>query len=240
MHPVADRPRPLFARAGTLYRRGRSQLKSRCWLQRGRCLRKKTAMSTQSLVLIVVFALVLFWAVGAYNRLVRLKNLIANAFGQIDVQLKRRYDLIPNLVEAARKYLQHERETLEAVIAARNQARAASDAARSRPSHAPEVLALAAAEQTLGSNLGRLFALAEAYPELKADDTIRELSEELTSTENKLAFARQAYNDCVLDYNNAQAQFPPVLIARLFGFVPSAMLQSTENSVERQAVRVQM
>jgi LemA protein len=197
-------------------------------------------MSTQSLVLTVLFALLLFWAVGAYNRLVRLKNLIANAFGQIDVQLKRRYDLIPNLVEAAKKYLLHERETLEAVIAARNQARAASDAARSRPAHAPEVMALAVAEQALDGSLGRLFALAEAYPELKADETIRELSEELTSTENKVAFARQAYNDCVLDYNNAQAQFPAVLIARLFGFAPSAMLQSTENPAERQAVRVQM
>lgn len=197
-------------------------------------------MSTQSLVLIAVFALLLFWAVGAYNRLVRLKNVIANAFGQIDVQLKRRYDLIPNLVEAAKKYLLHERETLEAVIAARNQARAASDAARSRPTHAPEVLALASAEQVLTGSLERLFALTEAYPELKADQTIRELGEELTSTENKVAFARQAYNDCVLDYNNAQAQFPTLLVARLFGFASAAMLRATESAVERQAVRIQM
>ncbi|WP_096671337.1 LemA family protein [Polaromonas sp. AET17H-212] len=197
-------------------------------------------MSTQSLVLIVVFALLLFWAVGAYNRLVRLKNTIANAFGQIDVQFKRRYDLIPNLVEAAKKYLLHERETLEAVIAARNQARSASDAARSHPTRAPEVLALAAAEEALSGSLGRLFALAEAYPELKADDTIRELSEELTSTENKVAFARQAYNDAVLDYNNAQAQFPALLIARLFGFAASAMLRATETPAERDAVRIQM
>lgn len=197
-------------------------------------------MSTQSLVSIVVFALLLFWAVGAYNRLVRLKNTIANAFGQIDVQLKRRYDLIPNLVEVAKKYLLHERETLEAVIAARNQARSASDAARSHPTRAPEVLALAAAEEALSGSLGRLFALAEAYPELKADDTIRELSEELTSTENKVAFARQAYNDAVLDYNNAQAQFPALLIARLFGFAASAMLRATETPAEREAVRIQM
>ena len=196
-------------------------------------------MSTQSLVLIAVCAVLLFWAVGAYNRLIRLKNIIVNAFGQIDVQLKRRYDLIPNLVEAAKKYLLHERETLEAVIAARNQARSASDAARNRPTHAPEVLALAAAEQALGSSLGRLFAVAEAYPELKADATIRELSEELTSTENKIAFARQAYNDSVLDYNTAQAQFPTLLIARVFGFAPSAILQATESPVERQAVRIQ-
>ena len=197
-------------------------------------------MSTQSLVLIAAFALVLFWAVGAYNRLIRLKNVIANAFGQIDVQLKRRYDLIPNLVDAAKKYLLHERETLEAVIAARNLARAASDAARSRPTHAPEVLALAAAEQALGSSLARLFAVAEAYPELKADAAIRELSEELTSTENKIAFARQAYNDSVLDYNTAQAQFPALLIARLFGFAPSAILQATESAAERQAVHIQI
>ena len=197
-------------------------------------------MSLQTIVSLTLLAMLVFWAVGAYNRLVRLKNSMANAFGQIDVQLKRRYDLIPNLVEAAKKYLQHEQETLEAVIAARNQARSASDRVASRPGQADAVIALAAAEQTLGGSLGRLFALAEAYPDLKADQTIRELSEELTSTENKVGFARQAYNDAVLDYNNAQGQFPALLIARLFGFVPSAMLQATENAVERQAIRIQM
>ena len=197
-------------------------------------------MSFQTMVYITLLALAVVWAVGAYNRLVRLKNSMANAFGQIDVQLKRRYDLIPNLVEAAKKYLQHEQETLEAVIAARNQARSASDRVASRPGQADAVIALAAAEQTLGGSLGRLFALAEAYPDLKADQTIRELSEELTSTENKVGFARQAYNDAVLDYNNAQGQFPALLVARMFGFVPSAMLQATENAVERQAVRIKM
>ena len=197
-------------------------------------------MSFQTMVYITLLALAVFWVVGAYNRLVRLKNGIANAFGQIDVQLKRRYDLIPNLVEAAKKYLQHEQETLEAVIAARNQARSASDRVASRLGQADAVIALAAAEQTLGGSLGRLFALAEAYPDLKADQTIRELSEELTSTENKVGFARQAYNDAVLDYNNAQGQFPALLVARMFGFVPSAMLQATENAVERQAVRIKM
>lgn len=197
-------------------------------------------MSFQTMVYITLLALAVVWAVGAYNRLVRLKNSMANAFGQIDVQLKRRYDLIPNLVEAAKKYLQHEQETLEAVISARNRARSASDRVASRPGQADAVVALAAAEQTLGGSLGRLFALAEAYPDLKADKTIRELSEELTSTENKVGFARQAYNDAVLDYNNAQGQFPALLIARLFGFVPSAMLQATENAVERQAIRIQM
>ncbi|MFZ3140595.1 LemA family protein [Polaromonas sp.] len=197
-------------------------------------------MSLQTIVLFTLLAMLIFWAVGAYNRLVRLKNIIANAFGQIDVQLKRRYDLIPNLVEAAKKYLQHEQATLEAVIAARNQARSASDTVRSRPGKADAVIALAAAEQTLDSSLGRLFALAEAYPDLKADQTIRELSEELTSTENKVGFARQAYNDAVLDYNNAQGQFPALLIARVFGFAPSAMLKATESAAERQAVRIQM
>ena len=196
-------------------------------------------MPPNSLIAITLIALLVFWAVGAYNRLVRLKNTIANAFGQIDVQLKRRYDLIPNLVDVARKYLQHEQATLEAVINARNQARAASDVARSRPANALAVTTLAAAEQALGSSLGNLFALAEAYPDLKADQTIRELSEELTSTENKVSFARQAFNDAVLDYNNAQGQFPAVLVARVFSFAPSAMLQATESPAERQAVRVQ-
>ena len=196
-------------------------------------------MSPNNLIYIALAALLVFWAVGAYNRLIRLKNTIANAFGQIDVQLKRRYDLIPNLVEAARKYLQHEQATLEAVINARNQARAASDVVRSLPANALAVTTLAAAEQALGGSLGHLFAVAEAYPDLKADQTIRELSEELTSTENKVSFARQAFNDAVLDYNNAQGQFPAVLIARMFSFAPSAMLQATESPAERQAVRVQ-
>ena len=197
-------------------------------------------MSSSNLVFLVMAAVLIFWAVGAYNRLVRLKNVIANAFGQIDVQLKRRYDLIPNLVEAAKKYLQHEQVTLEAVISARNQARSASDAARNRPGRAEAVMALAIAEQTLDGSLGRLFALAEAYPDLKADQTIRELSEELTSTENKVGFARQAFNDAVLDYNNAQSQFPALVIARTFGFAPSAMLQATQSPAERQAIRIRL
>ena len=197
-------------------------------------------MTSIQWISIAVLASLIFWSVGAYNRLVRLKNIIANAFGQIDVQLKRRYELIPNLVEAARKYLSHERETLEAVIAARNQAKSASDVARSRPSNALAVSTLAVAEQALSSSLGQLFALSEAYPELKADQTIRELSEELTSTENKVTFARQAFNDAVLDYNNAQGQFPAVLVARLFSFAPSAMLQATESAEERKTVRIAM
>ena len=197
-------------------------------------------MTATQLISIAVLAVLVFWAVGAYNRLIRLKNTIANAFSQIDVQLKRRYDLIPNLVEAAKKYLSHERETLEAVITARNQAKSASDSARARPTNALAVTTLAVAEQALSSSLGQLFALNEAYPELKADETIRDLSEELTSTENKVGFARQAFNDAVLDYNNAQGQFPAVLVARLFSFAPSAMLQATESAEERKTVRIAM
>ena len=197
-------------------------------------------MSMLTIVCLILLAVLVFWAVGAYNRLVRLKNTISNAFGQIDVQFKRRYDLIPNLVEAASKYLQHEQATLEAVINARNQARSASDAVRSRPGKAEAVIALAAAEQALDGSLGHLFALAEAYPDLKADQTIRDLSEELTSTENKVGFARQAYNDAVLDYNNAQAQFPALLLSSIFGFEPFPMLRATESAVERQAVRIKL
>ena len=197
-------------------------------------------MTQNQMIYIAVLAVLVFWAVGAYNRLVRLKNTIANAFGQIDAQLKRRYDLIPNLVEAAKKYLSHERETLDSVITARNQAKSASDSVRRRPANALAVTTLAIAEQTLSSSLGQLFALNEAYPELQADQTIRELSEELTSTENKVTFARQAFNDAVLDYNHAQGQFPALVIAKLFSFVPAAMLQATESEQERKAVRIAM
>lgn len=197
-------------------------------------------MSTTQIVSWIVLAILVFWGVGAYNRLVRLRNVIANSFAQIDVQLKRRYDLIPNLVEVARKYAAHERETLEAVTAARNQAKAAADVARARPAAAGAVTSLAMAEQVLGGAMGRLMALVEAYPELKADQTLRELSEELTSTENKVAFSRQLFNDATLDYNNAAQQFPTNLMASLFGFREGAMLQSTTSDAERAAVRVQL
>ena len=196
-------------------------------------------MSTTQIVTLAVIAVLLFWAVGAYNRLVRLRNAIGNAFAQIDVQLKRRYDLIPNLVETAKKYLEHERETLEAVTAARNQARAAADVARGRPSDAGAMKSLGVAEQVLSGAMGRLMALVEAYPELKADQTLRELSEELTSTENKVAFSRQLFNDATLDYNNAAQQFPTSVLAGLFGFREAAMLQATTSDAERATVRVQ-
>lgn len=197
-------------------------------------------MTPTQIISLAMTALLIFWAVGAYNRLVRLTNTIANAFGQIDVQLKRRYDLIPNLVQACKKYLSHERETMEAVISARNQAKAASDAVRSRPASALAVTTLAAAEQALTSSLGSLFAFNEAYPELKADQTIRELSEALTSTDNQVMFARQAFNDAVLDYNQAQGQFPAVLIATTFRFAPAAMWQAVDNDDQRTDLRIWM
>jgi LemA protein len=200
-------------------------------------------MSITSIVLLCIAAVAVFWAVGAYNRLIRLKNTISNAFGQIDVQLKRRYDLIPNLVETAKKYLSHEHDTLQSVIAARGQASAAAAAVRAQPANASAVGALGMAEQVLGNSLGQLFgrlnAVAESYPELKADQVIRDLSEELTSTENKVGFARQAYNDAVLDFNNGAEQFPAVIVARIFGFVPAAMLQATGSAQERETLRVQ-
>ena len=196
-------------------------------------------MSVTLWISLAVGLLVFFWAVGAYNRLVRLRNAIANAFGQIDVQLKRRYDLIPHLVEVAGKYLAHEAQTLQAVTAARNQARAAEQTAAVNPLSAGALGALAGAEQMLGGALGRLFAVVEAYPELKADQTMRELSEELASTENRIGFARQAYNDHVLEFNDAAAQFPTLIVARLFNFLVQPMLASTTSEVERQPVRVQ-
>jgi LemA protein len=197
-------------------------------------------MSVSLWVFLAVGLVLFFWAVGAYNRLVRLKNAIANAFGQIDVQLKRRYDLIPNLVEVARRYLAHEAQTLEAVIAARNQARTAEQTAAGNPLNAGALGALAGAEQLLGGALGKLFAVVEDYPDLKADQNMRELSEELTSTENRVGFARQAYNDHVLEFNDAAAQFPTLVIARLFGFLPQTMLASTTSEAERETLRIQM
>jgi LemA protein len=195
-------------------------------------------MSMTTWVVIGVLAVVGLWAVAVYNRLVELRNRIANAFGQIDVQLKRRYDLIPNLVEVARGYLQHEAATLEAVIKARGQAQGAAAVARAAPTNVGAVGALAVAEGVLGGSLGRLMAVAEAYPELKADATMQSLSEELASTENRLGFARQAFNDQALDFNNAAQQFPALIVARLLGFAPAPMLESTRSDEERSAPQV--
>jgi LemA protein len=172
-----------------------------------------------------------------YNRLVGLRNRFNNAFAQIDVQLKRRYDLIPNLVETARGYLKHERQTLEAVIAARNSAVAASSRAAQDPSNAGAVKALSGAESALAGTLSRLFAVAEAYPDLKANQTMAGLMEELTSTENKVSFARQSYNDSVMTYNTARETFPSNLVAGAFNF-NAAELFVLENAAEREAPKV--
>jgi LemA protein len=193
-------------------------------------------MSTTQLVTIAVIVILGFWMLGAYNRLVRHRNEIGNAFAQIDVQLKRRHDLIPTLVEVARKYVQHERDTLEAVIAARNGARSAGDAAAAKPADAQRIGALAAAEGSLAGALKQLAVVVEAYPALKADATLNQLSEELGHTENRIAFARQAFNDAVLDYNNAAQQVPTSLVAGIFGFRAAAALQATE--VERAVPKV--
>ena len=187
------------------------------------------------IVLVLVLVALLTWGVRVYNRLVELRNRIANAFGQIDVQLKRRHDLVPNLVEVARGYMAHEAATLEAVIRARGVAQTATDAARAQPTHAASIGALAAAEGSLMGSLGRLMVVAEDYPELKADASMRALNEELASTENRLGFARQAYNDQVLDFNNEATQFPGLIVAGLFAFAPSAMLESTVSEDERAA-----
>lgn len=196
-------------------------------------------MNVSSLVIIAVGVLVFLWGVGAFNRLVRLRNEIANAFAMIDVQLKRRHDLIPNLVEVARKYLEHERETLERVTAARAQAMAACDLVRTKPNDAGRLQSLSMAESSLAGALARFQAVVEAYPELKADGQLNELNEELRHTENKVAFARQFFNDVTLNYNNAVQQFPANAVAGVFGFVPGAMLVSTNSEAEREPVRVQ-
>jgi LemA protein len=182
--------------------------------------------------LLLVLAVVA-WAVMAYNRLVVARNRIANAFGQIDVQLKRRHDLVPNLVEVARGYMAHEASTLEAVIRARGAASSAADKARAKPVDAAAIGLLSQAESALGAQLGRLMMLSEAYPELKADAHMLRLSEEITSTENRIGFARQAYNDQVLEFNNHASQFPDMLLARGLGFGEAAMLESTTSDAER-------
>jgi LemA protein len=197
-------------------------------------------MNTSLIVLIVLAALALFtvlFVVGLYNKLVGLRNRFKNAYAQIDVQLKRRYDLIPNLVETAKGYLKHERGTLEAVIAARNSAASANTGAAANPGEPSAMKKLASAEGTLTGTLGRLFALSEAYPDLKANTTMLSLMEELTSTENKVSFSRQAYNDSVMAYNTQREVFPSSVIAGTFHFVP-AELFAIENPEQREATKV--
>lgn len=190
------------------------------------------------LVIAGVFVLLALFVVGRYNTLVRLRNFFRNSFAQIDVQLKRRHDLIPNLVETAKAYMSHERETLEAVIAARNSAENARAAAAAAPGDPAAMNRLAQAEGGLGGVLGRLFAVSEAYPDLKANQTMMQLSEELTTTENKVAFARQAYNDAVMNYNNAREAFPTNIIAGMFNFGEAQLFEITD-AAQREAVKVQ-
>ena len=176
------------------------------------------------LILLVIVAAVAFWGVGIYNGLVTARNAYKNAFAQIDVQLQRRFDLIPNLVEVARKYMAHERETLEAVIAARSAAQSGLSAAKANPGDPGAMAQLAAAQGQLNAGLGRLLAVAEAYPDLKANQNMMQLTEELTSTENKVAFARQAFNDAVMGYNNRREAFPGNLFAGMFGVAAATLL----------------
>jgi LemA protein len=190
-----------------------------------------------SWIILIVIVLVAFFLVSIYNRLVSSRNAYKNAFAQIDVQLTRRYDLIPNLVETAKGYMKHERETLEAVIAARNAAISGLKGAAANPGNPAAVQQLAGAETALTGALGRMFAVAESYPDLKANQNMMQLSEELTSTENKVAFARQAFNDAVMSYNNTREVFPNSIIAGMFAFWPAQLLE-IEAPEKRQAVKV--
>jgi LemA protein len=188
-------------------------------------------------VIVLVGFFLLIFVIGAYNALVTLRNRFKNAYSQIDVQLKRRYDLIPNLVETAKGYLQHERGTLEAVIAARNAAATANTRAAQNPGDTAAMKQLSSAESGLSGVLGRLFALAESYPDLKANTTMLNLMEELTSTENKVSFARQAYNDSVMAYNTRREVFPTNIIANTFNFAPAEPFV-IENAEQKEAPKV--
>jgi LemA protein len=188
-------------------------------------------------VILVIVVIVALWVMSMYNRLVSLRNRFKNAFAQIDVQLRRRYDLIPNLVETAKAYMKHERETLEGVIAARNAAAQAEKQVAGDPTNVAAMHSLAGAEKSLAGAMTRFFALAEAYPDLKADANMRQLSEELTSTENRVAFARQGYNDAVTQYNTARETFPANMIAGSFGFEEAPLLL-IEDDRQREAPRV--
>jgi LemA protein len=189
-------------------------------------------------VILLIAIVLVVWPIAIYNNLVTLRNRFKNAYGQIDVQLKRRYDLIPNLVEVAKAYMGHERQTLEAVMAARNVAASANTAAAAQPSDANAIRAVAGAESQLTGALGRLFAVVESYPNLKADGQMTQLSEEISSTENRVAFARQAYNDAVLQYNTARQVFPNVLLANTFNFTEAPLFNIDAGAPEREAVHV--
>ena len=193
------------------------------------------------LILLVIVVVVALWAMGIYNGLVTARNAFKNAFAQIDVQLQRRFDLIPNLVEVAKKYMAHERETLEAVIAARSAAQSGLAAAKANPGDPASMAQLAAAQGQLNAGLGRLLAVAEAYPDLKANQNMMQLTEELASTENKVAFARQAFNDSVMAYNNKREVFPNSIFAGMFNFAPATLLEipAEKQAQVREAPKVQ-
>ena len=195
-------------------------------------------MSTGMIVLLVIIVTLAAYVILIYNRMVAFRNRVRNGFAQIDVQLQRRYDLIPNLVETAKAYLTHERETLTGVIEARNQAKAAEEAVAKQPENAEAMRQLSQAEGGLTAALGRLFALQENYPDLKADGTMRDLMEELSSTENRVSFARQHFNDAVMYYNTYREQFPNSLIAGPTGFMPAEQLELDNPAEARQPVRV--
>ena len=195
-------------------------------------------MSNGGWTFLGIVVAIVFFAVVIYNRLVALRNRYKNAFAQIDVQLKRRYDLIPNLVEAAKGYLAHERQTLEAVIAARGAALTASQRAAAAPGDPAAMQGLAQAEGVLGGALGRLLAVFEAYPDIKANQNVLQVQEELTSTENKVGFARQAYNDSVMEYNTKRESFPDNIFAGMFSFKEAELLQATESAEERRTPKV--
>lgn len=192
---------------------------------------------TSFLIFLAILVALVAYVIGIYNNLVNLRNRVKNGFAQIDVQLTRRYDLIPNLVEAVKGYMKHERETLEAVINARNTAVSSLDAAKGDPSNADAIKKLGAAEGLLGGALGRLFALSEAYPDLKANQNMMQFQEELATTENKVAFSRQAFNDSVLSYNNAAQNFPNNIIAGMFNFALASFLE-IDSEEKREAPEV--
>lgn len=197
-------------------------------------------MSIEFLVFLLIVAVPIGYAIYIYNQMVGYRNRVRNGFAQIDVQLQRRYELIPNLVENAKAYIKHERETLTGVIEARNQAKAAEEQAAQAPEDAAAMQQLGQAEGGLSQALGQLFALNEDYPELKADQTIQELSDELTSTENKVAFARQHFNDTVMTYNTYRESFPNNLLAGPFGFAPAEQLEPENKQEIRKPVQIDM
>lgn len=194
-------------------------------------------MSLMLWVVLGILILLIVVCIAIYNNLITLKNRFKNSFAQISVQLQRRYDLIPNLIETAKKYMQYEQETLNKVISARNSAVAANKAAGANPADAANIKALGVAEQGLSRSLGGFFALYENYPDLKANQTMQQLMEELTSTENKISFARQAYNDAVMFYNTAREQFPNSIIANSFNFAPAELLD-VEDEAAKKVVKV--